>query len=198
LSTLRQGTALTYTYSYNGLGDRQSAFVMCTGGVCIPGAGAYYVLDLNAGLTQVLAEDGVEASSYTYLYGNGRIAQYGGTTTSYLLGDALGSVRQLTNSAGQVTLARSYQPYGNVLSSAGTGLSNYGFAGEFTDASGLIHLRARYMDLDRTLYHSGFVGRLPRPLTLNKWSYVLGNPNIQIQGQPTGLLSTLWNYPDGG
>jgi uncharacterized protein RhaS with RHS repeats len=55
----------------------------------------------------------------TYLYGNGRIAQYAGTTPAYFLDDALGSVRQLTNAGGAVTLARSYEPYGSVMSSAG-------------------------------------------------------------------------------
>ena len=50
-----------------------------------------YTLDLAAGLTQVLA-DGTE----TYLYGNGRIAQYD-SEAQYFLGDALGSVRQLVN-----------------------------------------------------------------------------------------------------
>jgi uncharacterized protein RhaS with RHS repeats len=78
-----------------------------------------YTLDLNAGLTQVLAD----SSANTYLYGNGRIAQFAGTTPQYFLADHLGSVRQLTNASGAVTLARSYQPYGSMLSSAGTGAS---------------------------------------------------------------------------
>ncbi len=52
-----------------------------------------YTLDLAAGLTQVV-DDGTN----TYLYGNGRIAQVD-STTEYFLGDALGSVRQLADSA---------------------------------------------------------------------------------------------------
>ncbi|MFN8405730.1 MAG: hypothetical protein U0V48_19570 [Anaerolineales bacterium] len=51
------------------------------------------------------------------------------TTTDYLvstgsthrLGDALGSVRQLTDTQGAVTLAKSYQPYGETLASLGNG-----------------------------------------------------------------------------
>jgi len=58
------------------------------------------VLDNIHGLTQVLAD-----ITYTYLYGNGRIAQYS-ATTEYFLGDALGSVRQLTDASGEVTLAK--------------------------------------------------------------------------------------------
>jgi hypothetical protein len=54
---------------------------------------------LNAGLTQVL-DDG----DNSYLYGVGRISQVN-TGNEYFLGDALGSVRQLTNASGAVTLA---------------------------------------------------------------------------------------------
>ena len=55
-------------------------------------------------------------------------------------------VSQLTDAAGTVILGQNYAPYGSVISSFGTGASNYGFAGEWTDATGLQHLRARYMD----------------------------------------------------
>ena len=48
-------------------------------------------MDLNTSLTQAL-NDG----TYTYLYGNDRIAQVG-TTAEYFLSDALGSVRQMTD-----------------------------------------------------------------------------------------------------
>jgi YD repeat-containing protein len=88
-----------YAFVYNGLGDRVKQTVN--------GTPTNYTLDLNAGLTQVLTD-----TTNVYLYGNGRIAQYTGATPSYFLSDALGSVRQLTNSSGGVTLAKSYQPYG--------------------------------------------------------------------------------------
>ncbi len=79
-------------YVYNGLGDRLQQTV--------DEETTTYVLDLNAGLTQVL-DDGTN----TYLYGNGRIAQVN-TGTEYFLGDALGSVRQMTDGSGVVKLAR--------------------------------------------------------------------------------------------
>jgi hypothetical protein len=44
-----------------------------------------------AGLPKVLTDP-----TTTYLYGNGRIAQYSGANTNYFLSDALGSERQLT------------------------------------------------------------------------------------------------------
>jgi len=50
---------------------------------------------------------------------------------AYHLPDALGSVRQLTNAGANVTLALSYEPFGNMLTNVGTGATNYNFAGEF-------------------------------------------------------------------
>ena len=88
----------TETYSYNGLGDRLTQ------------NGTQYVLDLNAGLTQVL-NDGTNS----YLYGLGRISQTN-SETEYFLGDALGSVRQLIDSTGEITLVNTYEPYGNTVS----------------------------------------------------------------------------------
>ena len=87
------------TYAYNGLGDRLQQTVN--------GVTTNYTLDLNAGLTQVL-EDG----TYAYTYGVGRIAQQQGTAPEYFLGDALGSVRQMTDQTGAITYARTYDPYG--------------------------------------------------------------------------------------
>jgi hypothetical protein len=53
--------------------------------------------------------------SYTYLYGNERLAQAGSGGKEYFLTDALGSVRQLVSGSGAVTLSRSYQPFGAEL-----------------------------------------------------------------------------------
>ena len=82
-----------------------------------------YTLDLAAGLTQVL-DDG----DFTYLYGNGRVAQSGASGAEYFHGDALGSVRQPVDTGGEVTLAQSYTPYGEVLSTAGEA-ANCAFTG---------------------------------------------------------------------
>lgn len=102
--------------------------------------GAPFMLDLNAGLIQVLQE-----GTNSYVYGNERIAQYDGTNPAYFLGDALGSVRKLADSNGVITLAKNYQPYGEVMSNVGVGASNYAFTGEWADSSvKLLYLRSRY------------------------------------------------------
>ncbi len=95
-----------------------------------------------------------------------------------LLGDALGSVRQLTDENAEVVLAQTYEPYGEVLSSAGDGESSYAYAGEWTDMTGLQYLRARYMwsAVGRFLTRDTWAGDYNSPLSLNRWMYVQGNP----------------------
>lgn len=78
-------------------------------------------LDLAAGLTQLLVEATDNAEPITYLYGNARLAQQTIANTHYFLTDALGSVRQLADASGEVTLLRRYEPYGRQLSSVGPG-----------------------------------------------------------------------------
>ncbi len=117
LRTLTQGTD-SYAFAYNGLGDRLRQTVGVTSTI--------YALDPAAGLTQVLAD-----GSTTYLYGAGRIAQQQ-TTKQYFGADALGSVRQIYNSSGQVIANKRYDPFGNVLAQNGVGTSNYGFTGEWS------------------------------------------------------------------
>lgn len=46
----------------------------------------------------------------------------------YFQSDALGNVRQLSDASNSITLARTYPPYGTVLSRAGA--SNYAFVRE--------------------------------------------------------------------
>ena len=131
-----------------------------------------YTLDINpstllrtgTGLTQVLAD-----GTNTYLYGQGRIAQEG-AAVEYFLGDALSSVRQLTDSGGVVNLAQSYQPYGEVLNSGGESSSPYGFTGEYLDSYiKLMFLRSRYMSTDTGRFTTKDVwdGETHRPLSLN-------------------------------
>ena len=63
------------------------------------------------------------AEFWHHHFGLGRISQQSGSTTEYFLGDALGSVRQLTDNAGEVTYAKAYDPYGVVTQVSGEGQS---------------------------------------------------------------------------
>jgi RHS repeat-associated protein len=156
------------SYQYNGLGDRLTQ------------NGVEYTLDLNSGLTQVL-DDGEN----TYTYGLGRISQTN-SETEYFLGDALGSVRQMTNNVGDITLAKSYEPYGSVSQSFGDGASIYAYTGEQQDASGLTYLRARYYDanIGRFTSRDSWSGNYNSPISLNRWLYANSNPILYTD--PTG------------
>jgi RHS repeat-associated protein len=143
-----------------------------------------YVLDLNAGLTQVLSD-----GTSQYLYGLGRVGEYVGGQWAYYATDALGSVRQIVDANGQVVFYQSYEPYGKVLVSSGTAESNYGYAGEWTDAYiKLIYLRSRYYapTTGRFLTKDVWQGDYTRPLSLNRWIYVEGNPVNYID--PSGMM----------
>ncbi len=166
LTAFNNGTNTT-TYVYNGLGDRLQQIANS--------AATTYAVDIAGGLTQVLSD-----GTNTYLYGAGRITQQHGSVTEYYLADALGSVRQLANSGGEVVLARAYDPYGNLVeNNAYDGVTPpYGYAGEITDASGMVYLRARYYSPAQGRFVSRDVweGDYNNPLSLNKWAYVYGNP----------------------
>jgi RHS repeat-associated protein len=167
--------ASAVSYAYNGLGDRLQTSAA--------GQTTRYTLDLVSGLTQVLHDGG-----YTYLYGNGRIAQYGANGGEYFLGDALGSVRQLADASGAVRLSRSYQPYGELLASNGEGESVYGFTGEATDAlTGMVYLRARWYSayVGRFISKDEWDGDYISPLSLNSWLYGFANPITNVD--PSGF-----------
>jgi RHS repeat-associated protein len=117
-----------------------------------------------------------------------RIGELQAGGMAYHLGDALGSVRQLADATGTVTLARNFEPFGSTLISAGSGSSVWQFTGEARDAStGLTFLRARYLSsaTGRFLSRDEWAGDLKAPLTLNKYLYVSVNPINFID--PTGL-----------
>jgi len=181
LKTVTQG-ANTSAFTYNGLGDRLKQTVNSTP--------TNYTLDLVAGLTQVLAD-----GTNTYLYGNSRIAQQSATNTDYFLGDALGSVRQLVNTTGALTLTKSYEPFGNTLSSTGSGSSIFQFTGEQRDASGLTYLRARYLSttVGRFTTADTWPGNYQQPQSLNKWGYAGGNPITRVDSS-----GHCWQFLVGG
>ena len=96
----------------------------------------------------------------------------------YFGADGLGSVRQIYNSAGIVQMNGRYDPFGNVMNANGNATSVYGFTGEQTDATGLVYLRARYMDPTQGRFTTRDIwkGSLFYPTILNQWVYVTNNP----------------------
>ena len=135
------------------------------------------------------SKTGANATKYVYALSTRPLAQYSSDVSEYLLADALGSVRQIADADGNVTLAESYEPYGSVLSSTGTASSIFGYAGEQVDTSGLVYLRARYMQptLGIFLARDPWSGEQMRPGSMNGFGYVEGNPVNRVD--PTGRIS---------
>jgi RHS repeat-associated protein len=119
------------------------------------------------------------------------LAQYEVGGWQYFGQDRLGSVRTLLNPAGELLLARNYDPFGNVLVQGGVGSSGFGYAGEQVDSTGLVYLRARY-------YHP-VVGRfltpdsiVPNPVGSQGWNGYAYTENNPIRyTDPSGHRSCL-------
>ncbi|MCA9938267.1 MAG: hypothetical protein KC418_06475, partial [Anaerolineales bacterium] len=182
----------TAQYVYNGDGHRVAQI--------LDGVRTDYVQDVARALPQVLtARQGGTTSRY--LRGLGLIGeQHGGTgpfadppTWQYTLADALGSIRQVTNGQGKVTLSQDFDPFGAVMSSNGVAASAYGFTGEEQDPlTGLIYLRARTYNpaTGRFLQQDSVFGDPTHPRTLHRYAYGFNNPVNYTD--PSG------NMPDGG
>jgi RHS repeat-associated protein len=166
----------TTQYAYNGDGARLKQVVN--------GLPTTYTLDLDAPLVQVLVMQNA-GNTTAYEYGLMRIGEQQSTGWVYHLSDALGSVRQLADDGGQITLARGYTPYGELLWSQGTGRNAYGYTGEPLDVStGLVFLRARYMRPRLGMFTSRapWEGAILQSETMNGWGYGFGNP-VEKHGQ---------------
>ena len=102
------------------------------------------------------------------------------TSTGYFLGDALGSVRQLVDENGSVTLTKTYEPYGELASSSGLSAATvYGYTGEYTSSYiKLLYLRSRYYSLEtgRFLTKDSWQGDYNTPMSYNAWLYTFDNP----------------------
>ncbi len=165
------GPSVNASYGYNGMGDRLQQIHN--------GQTTNFMMDYNTGLTQAL-NDGTN----TYIYGNGRIAQVN-TSTDYFLGDALGSVRQLTNTSGAITYASAYDPYGVTTQTYGASQTAYGYTGEYS-SNDLVYLRSRMYDpaSGRFITKDSWRGSSVSPTSYNTWLYAHANPIRYVD--PTG------------
>jgi RHS repeat-associated protein len=170
------------SFEYDGSGNRTAQTV--------DGVTTEYVLDVAGGLPEVIvATTSGAITRYVQIQGQVLAQQDSGAWT-YILPDHLGSVRQLVGSDSQVDLAQSFDPFGVPFETSGSGVSDFGYTGEWWDSeAGLLYLRARYYEpaVGRLISKDRFPGDFNEPQTLNGWSYVDGNPVNLVD--PTGLYS---------
>ena len=182
----------TTAYTYDATGLRASA-TTTTGTETTT---EQYTWNAMASVPQLLTD-----ATHAYLYGNTStpLAQYDLTTggADYLHTDLLGSIRTTTNHTGAVTSDADYDTYGQplaVTTEPASAITRFGYAGEYTDPTGYIYLRARYYDPTT----AQFLTRDPLEATTNNpYGYTDGNP-LQYT-DPLGLdwLQNLSDFSAG-
>jgi RHS repeat-associated protein len=169
MTSMRVGAGVDVaSYTYNGDGvlvREQNTW----------GTSAEYAVDLAAPLSQVL-QTRLSGSTRNVLYGQGRLGYQESDATSWLLSDALGSVRQTADSGGSPGWGVWYDPWGQVEQGS---VPTFGFASEQQDPiASQVYLRARWYapGQGRFLSQDSYLGSLDRPDTLHLYAYVGNSP----------------------
>ena len=178
------------TYRYDGLGRR----IEKVGN----GITRRYVYD---GEDILLEYDGSNVLQARYTHGPGidePIAVTKGGSTFFYHQDGLGSVTDLTDSAGATAKSYSYDAYGTILESPGTLEQPYTYTGrEFDAESGLYYYRARYYDPTAGRFFQKDRKGLENPDSpFNLYVYVSNNPIILTD--PSGLVNYKPGVPPAG
>ena len=158
-----------------------------------------FVYNTNARLSQLLVKETAGVVT-KYVYGLGLIGEETGSDFKIHHYDYRGSTVALTNMLGDVTDTFTYDTYGKLTSRTGitdTLFMYNGRDGVVTEDNGLIYMRARYYspELRRFINADIIHGNISDPTSLNRYSYVNGNPVSFVD--PFGLAAEERNYPYG-
>jgi RHS repeat-associated protein len=210
LTQVKKNGQLVATYAYDGLGLRVSATTTITSKTTGQAKTTTrdYLFDLadrviydrvisTAG-SLPSAEDPETSTENSYVFANGahfaKVEGPIGTTAEvyYYHNDHLGSPMAITDSQGNLAWSQDYLPYGEALNeSAAQTKTRFTFTGKELDpATGLMYYNARWYDPDlgRFMTEDTYAGYSDNPATLNRYTYVLGNPVKWID--PSGHDST--------
>ena len=143
-----------------------------------------FTWDVSGSLPHLLMD-----SSNAYIYGPGNTpieqVNLSTGTLQYLVPDLLGSVRGIVSSTGSLTATTSYDAWGNPQTTGG--LATYtpiGFAGGYTDPTGLSYLIGRYYDPTT----GGFISVDPLVDSTDQ-PYAYAGDNPIDNADPTGQLT---------
>ena len=160
------------------------------------GSTTRYLVDTQRRYSEVVGAITPESETW-YLLGLDILGQQQGSDWSYFAYDGLGSVRLALDINGSPRAGMRYEPYGQPAASWGTPPA-LGFTGEWTDSSGLLYLRARYLDPSSATFLSRdpFEGLPTRALSRNGYSWVEGNPINYVD--PSGeMAEAVWGAAFG-
>jgi len=143
LTNYDNSTANTTSATYNGDGLRTSASTTPSGGGSTT---QNFIWNATTSVPELLMD-----STNSYIYGPSGTpfeqVNLSAGTIRYLDSDALGSVRGVVSSGGSLTASTSYDTWGNPETTGGlTSYTPVGFAGAYTDPTGLLYLINRYYD----------------------------------------------------
>lgn len=148
--------------------------------------------------------DPVNDGSFTYSRGpEGEIEAIAGQNGPHLAGlNGHGDLAYLNNASGTVTDTAVYDPFGQVAGETGSTDALVGFQGDFTDpTTKKVWMGARWYDPGTSTFLSRDAtdGELQTPLSLNRYTYALGDP--LGQWDPDGnwpSLRNAWNQVKNG
>lgn len=129
------------------------------------------------------------------MLGLDRISQSRNGIVHYYVADGQGSVRNLTDSTGNVTDIYYYTAFGEELAKSGTTENEFRYTGEQWDPNvGFYYLRARWMDpsTGRFISIDPFAGDPQSPVSLHQYLYVRNSP-IDLH-DPSGRV---WQFIRG-
>ena len=179
---IANGATTTTLYRYNVDGIRVAEIV--------DGVERRFIFDRNGQLPEVLETyDATGQTLSTTTFGVGLLAENQNGEQRFLHVDDIGSVRFVTDDAGQNNQGVDYSGFGIAVDDLPAGLER-GFLGEQTDLStGLTYLRARYYDAStgRFISPDPIEGDPTQPGTRQDYAYALNDPRNTTD--PTGLTT---------
>src|SRR3990167_8203840 len=144
-------------------------------------------LKLNLTGKAIESQTSLANKTTSYIYGNGLIASYDSDgNEKFYINDHLGSGSVVLDENGNKISEESYYAFGEEKTS---GDSRFTYTGKEKDDSGLYYYGARYYDADagRFTQPDPISGSLGNPQSLNKYVYVLNNPNKYVD--PSGMAN---------
>ena len=152
-----------------------------------------YINDVNREYTEVLVEKDYRGRTDTsHIYGADRLSfDHRNGYTGYYLYDPRGSVTGITTEWGDIYQSYCYDVFGNITYGTPEYENEYTYNGEsYNPNIKSQYLRARYYDVVTAsfLTEDSYLGNINEPLTLNRYSYCIGNP--ENYADPSGHMVT--------